>query len=121
MQRHDRAALTQALAMCRAEDEGRAWQIDSMLEDRPWAEVARFAASCCQCRALKLYPWQSPPCDVDEDGDDGEINADGVKLLRKMLAAGLSRYEPDPLAALKAAKREQRAPDFPTSTRKGAA
>ena len=47
-----------------------------------------------------------PPCDADEDGDDGEINADGVKLLRKMLAAGLTRYEPDPLAALAAVKRK---------------
>ena len=57
-------------------------------------------------RALKLYPWQQPPCDADEDGDDGEINGDGVKLLRKMLAAGLTRYEPDPLAALEAVKRK---------------
>ena len=29
MQRHDRAALTQALALCRNEGVGRAWQIDA--------------------------------------------------------------------------------------------
>ena len=107
MTRNDRRVLTQALAMCRAEDEGRAGQIEAMLEDRAWEEVASFAASCCQSRTLKPYPWQSPPCYVaEDDGDDCEINADAVKLLRKMLAAGVSRYEPDPLAALAAAKRK---------------
>ena len=73
----DRAALTQALAMCRAESDARAWQINSMLEDRPWAEVARFAASCCQSRSLHLEPWSLPPCSVSED-DDGDIDADAV-------------------------------------------
>jgi len=29
-----------------------------------------------------------------------------VKLLQKMLAAGVSRYDPNPLAALKAARRD---------------
>jgi len=99
----DRAALTQALAMCRAEGEGRAWQIDEKLKDEPWESVARFAASCCQSRTLKLQPWDTPPCGVSED-DDGESNADAVKLLRKMLAAGVSRFHPDPLAAIEAAK-----------------
>ena len=99
----DRAALTQALAMCRAEGEGRAWQIDEKLKDESWESVARFAASCCQSRTLKLQPWDTPPCGVSED-DDGESNADAVKLLRKMLAAGVSRFHPDPLAAIEAAK-----------------
>jgi len=106
MDKRDRIALTQALAMCRTESEGRARQIDSMLKDRDraWTEVASFAASCCQSKSLALQPWESPPCNVDED-DDSDINADAVKLLRKMLVADVSRYDPDPLKALAGAKR----------------
>jgi hypothetical protein len=57
----DRDALTRALAACRAEDAGRAKQIDSMLAREPWEQVAVFAASCVQSRSLGLMPWQSPP------------------------------------------------------------
>ena len=80
-----------------------AWQIDEMLKDEPWERVARFAARCCQSRMLNLPPWDLPPCSVSED-DDSESDAEAVKLLRKMLAAGVSRYAPDPMAAIEAAK-----------------
>ena len=107
MQKHDRRALTRALALCRDESVGRAEQIDSKLQDEAWEDVAAFAAGHCQIDALKLYPWQQPPADVDEDDDGDNINADAVALLRKMLAAGLSRYEPDPLTALAAAAKRK--------------
>jgi len=64
-----------------------------------WYEVASFAAGCCQYQALQLKPWQEPPCQCDED-DPNERDRQGQALLRKMLAAGVSRYDPDPLAAL---------------------
>ena len=108
MTRNDRAALKLALEQARAEDPGRAQQIHSMLEERAWTEVANFAASVCQNRTLKLQPWDLPPCDVDED-DDSDINANAVRLLRKMLAAGVSRYHPDPLATIEAAAERKRA------------
>jgi hypothetical protein len=43
----------------------------------------------------------------DQDGADGPIfgRRAAAELLRRMLAAGLSRYEPDPIAALEAAER----------------
>jgi hypothetical protein len=69
-------------------------QLDEQLKDRPWLEVAEFASYCLQCDNLKLLPHQSPPCGFI--GND----LDAADLLRRMLAAGLSRYEPDPLAAL---------------------
>jgi hypothetical protein len=82
-----------------------------MLEDRPWIDVATFAAYSCQGAALHLKPWQSPPAWIDNlsltlaAGDDG-IGGDfaAAKLLSRMLRSGLSRYEPDPLKALEAAK-----------------
>jgi hypothetical protein len=53
-----------------------------------------------QRRALHLKPWQSPPCAVDENDTD-ERRADAVQLLQRMLANGISAFDPDPLAALR--------------------
>ena len=82
----------------------------SKLKDEPWVEVATFAAYSVQIDALALKPWQDPPANLDEDADEPDnaaraSNAAGRKLLRQMLAAGVSRYDPDPLAALAEAKR----------------
>lgn len=102
---NDRAALTLALARCRAEDVNRGAQVDAKLEDESSQDVAEFAAYCCQIRALHLKPWQEPPCVADEDGP-AERDKAAQKLLREMLALGVSRYDPDPVAAIAAAKRE---------------
>src|SRR5262245_4360088 len=74
-----------------------------MLRVRDWEEVADFACYVCQCRALCLRPWQSPPSSVEEDDPD-EHDKDAQKLLRKMLAAGVSRYDPDPLGSAEKGK-----------------
>ena len=66
--------------------------------------IAAFAAYHCQIRALKLKPWNAPPCVASEDNPD-ERDKDAQKLLRKMLAAGVSRYAPDPMAALAKSRR----------------
>jgi hypothetical protein len=74
-----------------------------------WIEVAEFACLSCRIESLSLKPWQSPPCHIDEDAvpdnDDREPDTVGRKLLRQMLRAGVSRYEPDPIAALQRARR----------------
>src|SRR5262249_55955999 len=76
-------------------------QLTSMLENQSWHEVARFACSCVQSASLNLFPWQGPPCALSEDPEDeNAVNQAGVKLLQRMLAAGVSRFDPDPLAAL---------------------
>jgi hypothetical protein len=76
------------------------WQ--ELLASQEWYEVARRAAYRAQCAALALRPWQEPPCVVSED-DPNERDPNAQNLLRRMLAAGLSRFEPDPLAALEQA------------------
>jgi hypothetical protein len=108
----DRDALERAIAICRTQKtpEDRR-QIEEKLEDEPWIEVAHFAAYSCQCDALHLKPWQSPPCWIDNlvatinDGNDG-IGGDyaAAKLLQRLLDAGLSRFEPDPIGALERTK-----------------
>jgi len=103
----DRIALEAAMVKAAEEDPSRGEQLAGKLASgEPWEEVAAFAASCCQSRALRLKPWQEPPCVCDED-DANDRSPEGRKLLRQMLRAGVSRYAPDPMAALKAAKAKQ--------------
>lgn len=101
----DRDALERAMQLCAQRDPSRAEQLDGKLrQGDPWVEVAEFASYSCQIHALSLKPWQSPPCVADEDDPD-EQDKKAQHLLRKMLAAGVSRYDPDPLKALAGAKR----------------
>jgi hypothetical protein len=102
----DRDALERAMDIAKRDKE-RAKQLQSKLRDEPWIEVAEFAAYACQIDALSLKPWQSPPCSVDEDDPD-ERDRDAQKLLQRMLAAGVSRYDPDPLAALRGHRRKRK-------------
>ena len=63
-----------------------------------------FACYCVQGHALRLKPWQSPPCSASDDKS-------ARKLLRKMLEAGASQFHPNPVWALletTQARREER-------------
>jgi hypothetical protein len=103
----DQDALQRAMERVRRDPE-RSEQLDAKLKDEPWHEVATFAAYCCQCQTLHLKPWEVPPCWANEDDDpDNEWDRAGQKLLQKMLSAGVSRYEPDPMVALKSSRRKR--------------
>jgi hypothetical protein len=95
---NDREALEEAMRLLRLEP-GRARQLDDKLQDEPWVAVAEFAASCVQSRTLHLKPWELPPCDIYPNDPDSP----GKRLLKRMLEADVSRYAPDPIAALEAA------------------
>jgi hypothetical protein len=100
MTKIDKAALERALEIkLKHKDQAEGDQIRDMLADRKrtWRETAEFAAYSCQIDALKLKPWEDPPCVCDGEGDEP-----GDRLLRKMIAAGVSQFEPDPMAALRA-------------------
>jgi PAS domain-containing protein len=60
---------------------------------------AAFAAYSCQCDALELKPWESPPCWADED-DRHPADRKPQALLKRMLANGISRFHPDPPAGV---------------------
>jgi hypothetical protein len=95
----DQAALEQAWIIARR-DPDRAEQLDAKLkEEKSWFGVATFAAYCVQCDTLGLRPWQEPPCVADEN-DPHERDKEAQDLLRRMLSAGVSRYDPDPRAAI---------------------
>jgi hypothetical protein len=76
-----------------------------------WWDEAMGAVYHCQMEALRLRPWQSPPCWIGDerprvDDHRGEVAA--WKLRRRLIAAGLSEFEPDPIRMLEAAAARQR-------------
>jgi hypothetical protein len=111
----DRRALELAIKIDRQRNKACRLQLDDKLKTEAWIEVARFAAHRCQEISLHLAPWQCwPPSrvavdDVDKPGYEHRGIGQSAALLRRMLAAGVSRYHPDPLAALAAAPRRDAA------------
>lgn len=110
--RIDRDAFERAIEHLRRRGGEDQRQIESMLQSRPWERVGAFAAYSCQCEALRPRPWQPVPANEYvsvTDGDDAAGPIGGRKaaaeLLRRLLGAGLSRFEPDPIGALEAAER----------------
>ena len=95
----DLAALRRAFELASRDPERRE-QLQAMLRDGGWLEAAKFASYHCQCRSLSLRPWEHAPC---HGGGDPQSGA----LLDRMRAAGVSQWDPDPLAAL--AKAEAKA------------
>jgi hypothetical protein len=110
MRTHDRKAMQLAIEMTRADNDKQRREIDDRLRTQPWQEVAEFAVWHCQDRSLKLRPWECPPFlthNVKDPSDCWVYRPQEVALLRRMLAAGVSRFHPDPLAALAAAEAER--------------
>jgi hypothetical protein len=106
----DKIALERSLAVAMKKP-GRAQQIQAKLKEEPRLAVMKFAASLCQDEALRLRPNQLPPCEIDPDdidailerGDCDDVSAvyGAALLLRRMIKAGISRWHPDPVAALR--------------------
>jgi hypothetical protein len=96
----DNAMAELAFAPSRASGKQRREQLDSMLEDRSWEEVAQFAAYDLQFDSLRLKPWQTPPCCVVDENEPRVGEESAAKLLHRMLKAKISRWHPDPIAAL---------------------
>jgi hypothetical protein len=106
----DRAAGEMAIAMAKeAESEVERRRIEEDLATKPWIEVAEACAYGCQCRNLRLKPWQSPPIWLvgvapEDAADDHRGGRRAATLLARMSAAGVSYLHPNPLAALAAAE-----------------
>jgi hypothetical protein len=109
----DQEALERCIAITRNSSEpGRRKQIDNMIKERGWYAAGIFSAYSSQYDAIRPRLWQPVPSDINDiegtlaKGDDhlgGSYRA--ALLLKRMLAAGLSRYEPDPVRALEAKRR----------------
>jgi hypothetical protein len=124
--RTDREALTRAVKLVRSrpkrEDPGRREQIDQLIAEEGLFTAADFCATSCQRKDLKIRMWQPAPCEIPvgeidailargDDTKSGHYAA--AKLLKKMLALGLSRFEPTPIAAISEAKAKRAAAHEP--------
>lgn len=98
----DLAALRLAFARSHASSKLRARQLDEMVKERGWQEAAEFAAYDCQFDSMQLRPWQDPPCLVADPNEPRVGEEMAARILRRMLKAGISRWHPDPMAALEA-------------------
>src|SRR5690348_14246500 len=103
----DLNAMARAIDQVRQRGGEHKRQIEQKLREDPWEQVGSFASYSCQDRALKLRPWMTPPCWLRTDDDveaalatpppDLKGERAAAKLVHRLLAAGLSRYEPSPL------------------------
>jgi hypothetical protein len=109
----DDDALRRALEIARRDPQCAALFDAKLADGEPWCDVAESAAYHCQIKALRLRPWQEPPAVADAT-DPRERDPEAQALLRRMLAAGLSRYEPDPMAALFSTTRPRKGTPEPT-------
>jgi hypothetical protein len=100
----DKDAFERAIAMMRSEADGRELLDAISARQKTFAETGETAAYYCQCRNLKLKSHQPPPMYAaanavgGDDGSSGWFQAE--QLLRRLLDAQLSRFEPDPVRAL---------------------
>jgi hypothetical protein len=113
MRKIDRAALELALEQTLAEkDQGRVDQVRSMLQGRTRLEVSQFCSFHRQIEALKLKPWEVPPCCVSMANPDND-NAAAMQLLKRMRACGVSKWHPNPILACEAAEKAAGPPADP--------
>lgn len=107
----DDAALELALNnVIRNPDNPQFRQVKEKLKREPRDKVAMFAAYSEQMDNLNLKPWQNPPMWIDDHDAVIALGKDATdyvaaRTLRRMLRRGISRFHPNPLAALEAAKR----------------
>jgi len=109
----DRDAFTRAIDLQLRRGGERERQIRAMLQSDPWDEVGKFAAYSLQTYHLRLKPWQWPPCwceadDRDAAGEEQKCISRAAGIVRRLEAVGLTRYEPDPIAALEQAEAARR-------------
>jgi hypothetical protein len=108
----DVEALTLALELQCAESAEMNREIRAKIAAEGWEKIAREAAWACQDRALRCKPWEwVVPARVDDlqasllaPPDDHTGRRGAAELLQKMLAAGISRFHPDPVGALRKAE-----------------
>jgi hypothetical protein len=92
----DHDALVRAIGMMRAESDDSRALIDELLRRNGFADAGETAAYYCQTRRL---------CTPPSPRSAGTMAMAVEQLLRRLLDAKLSKYEPDVLAALERAER----------------
>jgi hypothetical protein len=102
MTRTDREALRRALAIAKAKGGEESARLLEMERKDGWERAGRAAAFGLQCDALGLRPWEAPPCHTRglNSRDFYGSRPKEVELLERLLANGISKYEPDVIGSL---------------------
>jgi hypothetical protein len=121
------AAMQMAIDMLIAKGGTDRQHIESMLKADPWLAVGKFASYACQTESLRLEPWEVAPVEINDPNNpdaglrDAQRLIDGryeaAKLLREMISLGISKWHPDPKAAIAQAKRHGCGDDLSRSAR----
>jgi hypothetical protein len=107
----DIEALTRAFRLACEEGPEERTRFETLLDTRGQEEAYETAAYHRQCHSLALKPWQAPPMhsgDVADDATYGNKTSE-VRLKRRMVALGISIFEPDPAGAIAKAESARRA------------
>jgi hypothetical protein len=114
LSRVDRDALSRCLALARTLRPELFGQPVSPRDPKLWIATAKAATYSCQIASLQLRPWDWPPCWLETDADiaaalklpanDHTQQRRAAKIVQRLLALGLSRYEPNPLEAIEGAE-----------------
>jgi hypothetical protein len=108
----DRRAFDLAIEIARR-DKLQRRRIDERLADgHDYVAVGKNAARFCQSQALRLEPWQTPPCHadmraLDEPYGDPSGRRESAELALRMQRQDVSRWHPDPVAACIAAEQRK--------------
>jgi hypothetical protein len=110
----DKQAFTLCIEVFRSRNYADARYINEKLEREGFQATGHFASYSAQMDSLHLPPWAYPPCFIADDDidkliaarDDAQGKHAAAKLLKRMRELGISKYCPDPLAAIKTAKRD---------------
>src|ERR1700716_1988430 len=110
----DRDALSRCLALARTLRPELFWQPVSPRDPTLWFVTAKLASSSCQIASLQLRPWDWPPCWLETDADiaaalklranDHTQQRRAGKIVQRLLALWVRRYEPKPLEAIEGAE-----------------
>ena len=109
----DAEAFTRAIELHRGMSQENAEQVDHWLKRDGWLQAARYCVANCQKSLIRPKLWLELPMYIEPSDIEGIIARGpdrggeyaAARMLRRMLKAGLSRYEPQPIEALAAAKR----------------
>jgi hypothetical protein len=102
----DRDAMQRAIDSLQRR--GEIAQIERAMKCGGFECAGKFASYSVQCDTLRLKPWQAPPAHVHADATPHPAiygcRPGEIALRDRLVAAGLSIYEPDPVKALSKAK-----------------
>lgn len=94
----DLDALKRSVEVYSRTPAGRRRVAERLAAGEEWLKVARVCAFNCQIDSMHLQPWESTLVYAD--------TREAHALVRRLKAAGLSRYEPDPLQAIAEAEQQ---------------